>query len=152
MSVGTYEALSDFPDGHKRMHGSKQEDATMLDWAHWYDGTNFTTDWTTCHFETWSAIFAPLQHREIEILEIGSWEGRSATFFLEFLGLSRLTCIDTFLGSPEHVNMQVELASIEKRFDENTAGYRSRVEKIKSRSVLALDRMAQDGRSYDIIY
>ncbi len=124
----------------------------MPAWERWFDGKCFTTDWTSLHFDSWSAILGPLQGCEMDILEIGSWEGRSAIFFLEFFKSSRLTCVDTFLGSSEHCGAEFDLASIENRFDENTAGYGSRVEKIKTRSVLALDRLAQDGHCFDLIY
>ena len=121
-------------------------------WEHWFDGKSFTTDWTSLNFASWSAILAPWQNREMDILEIGTWEGRATIFFLEFFKSSRLTCIDTFLGSPEHCGPEFDIASTETRFDENTASYGSRVEKIKTRSVAALDRLAQDGRCFDLIY
>jgi predicted O-methyltransferase YrrM len=124
----------------------------MPEWERWYADKSFTTDWTTNRFDSWSAILAPLRHREVDILEIGSWEGRSAIFFLEFFQSSHLTCIDTFRGGREHSDTEFDLASVEKRFEDNTAVYGPRVEKIKSRSVAALDRLAQDGRSFDIVY
>jgi predicted O-methyltransferase YrrM len=124
----------------------------MPQWALWYEGKSFSTDWTTGHFDSWSAILAHLRDSEVEILEIGSWEGRSAIFFLEFFRFGRLTCIDTFRGNPEHLDGSFDLSVIEKKFDENTASYGSRVTKIIGRSVQALDRLAQDGRGFDIIY
>jgi hypothetical protein len=124
----------------------------MPNWECWYQGKSFTADWTTVNFDSWAAILAPLRDREVEILEVGSWEGRSAIFFLEFFRSGRLTCVDTFLGSDEHSSWQDTLPSLEKRFDENTGPYRARLEKIKDRSARALDQLAQDGRSFDIIY
>jgi predicted O-methyltransferase YrrM len=115
-----------------------------------YPTKRFSTDWTTSYVDSWAAIFLPLQDRNVDVLEIGSWEGRSAIFFLEFFKLGRLTCVDTFLGSPEHG--QVDSASLEKTFDENVASYGARLEKLKSRSVPALDRFAQEGSSFDVIY
>jgi predicted O-methyltransferase YrrM len=124
----------------------------MTEWERWHEGKSFTVDWTTGNFASWAAFLAPLRDREIEILEIGSWEGRSAIFFLEFFKLSRLTCVDTFLGSEEHSVLQPALATIEEKFDENTRGYGARLEKFKDRSARALDRLAQDRRGFDIIY
>ena len=44
--------------------------------------------------------------RPARIIEFGSWQGRSALSFLieasKFNPLSRITCVDTWLGSPEH--------------------------------------------------
>ena len=81
------------------------------------------------------------------------WEGRSAVFFLEFLPRCRITCIDTFEGGAEHADFdQTVVSSIEARFDSNLASYGQRVRKIKSRSLPALDRLAQDNEAFDLIY
>jgi hypothetical protein len=37
----------------------------------------------------------------VKILDIGSFEGRSAVFFLKYLPGSTIVCIDTFAGTPE---------------------------------------------------
>ena len=87
------------------------------------------------------------------MLEIGSWEGRSAVFFLEFLPRCRVTCIDTFEGGAEHADFDPTImSSIEARFESNLASYGQRVRKIKSRSLPALDRLAQDSEAFDLIY
>lgn len=110
---------------------------------------DFTVDWTSGNFDTWRRVIPAADVRSA--LEIGSWEGRSALFFLNHCPNCRVTCIDTFKGGREHHGMDA-LASIEARFDSNLAGYGSRVEKIKSRSVPALDRLGEEGRAFDLIY
>ncbi len=120
-----------------------------MQFDHWYKGKNFTTDWTTGLLETWTRFLSPAPVRDV--LEVGSWEGRSAIFFLEYCPNSRITCIDTFQGGLEHADF-AGVATVEARFDANLAGYGDRVEKIKSRSVPALDRLGQDGRLFDVIY
>jgi hypothetical protein len=129
-----------------------EKDAAMSEWARWYEGKNFSVDWSTHNFDAWSKALGHLRNSEVGILEIGSWEGRSAIFFLEFFQSGRLTCVDTFRGSSEHLNGAFDLGTIEKRFDKNMANYGTRLEKINSRSVPALDRLAQEDRSFDIIY
>ena len=57
------------------------------------------------------------------ILEIGSYEGRSAIFFIKNFSGSNITCVDTWTGSDEHNNINFEL--IEKNFDFNTSFYQS---------------------------
>ena len=42
------------------------------------------------------------RQKPVRVLEIGSWEGRSALFFLNFLPRSRIVCVDPFGGSVEH--------------------------------------------------
>ena len=116
---------------------------------HWHKGKSFTTDWTTVNFETWTRLIATAEVRNV--LEIGSWEGRSAIFFLEHCPNCQITCIDTFEGGNEHIGMD-QIASIEARFDYNLASYGGRVEKIKSRSIPALDRLGEKGRQFDVIY
>lgn len=121
----------------------------------WYAGKEFSSDWTSLHFPVWIEVLRPFRERPCDMLEIGSWEGRSAVFFLEFLPLCRLTCIDTFGGGAENhasptENSQIPL--IERRFDANLAPYDRRVEKIKAHSVTALDRLVASGGQFDVIY
>jgi predicted O-methyltransferase YrrM len=124
-----------------------------MDWESWFRNKTFTTDWTSVNFSNWVQHLGKLRDRHVSILEIGSWEGRSAIFFLEFLPHSRITCIDTFKGGAEHADLDAALvSSIETRFDSNLAHYGVRVRKIKSRSLPALDQLAQDGESFDLIY
>ena len=111
---------------------------TMSTWNDWYLGKKFSSDWTSRHFEIWAEHLARFSDTEVSVLEIGSWEGRSAIFFLNFLRRSRLTCIEPFAGSSEHSEDDA-LSTLEERFDTNLAPFGARVEKIKSRSLPALD-------------
>jgi hypothetical protein len=123
--------------------------------AQWFAGKEFSSDWTSLHFPTWSLVLTHLRERPSEILEIGSWEGRSAIFFLEFLPQSRLTCVDTFGGGMENHASPAEsreIPLIEKRFDANLRSYGERVEKIKARSVAALDRLTEARATFDVTY
>ena len=52
------------------------------------------------------------------LLEIGSYEGRSAIFFADIFQESIISCVDTWSGSDEHEN--VNFKSIEDNFDQNT--------------------------------
>jgi hypothetical protein len=129
----------------------------MLDqrFAQWFKDKSFTTDFASPHFTTWADVFAPIEEQALSILEIGSWEGRSAIFFLEFFAHSRLTCVDTFEGGKEHVGDSVyrqSLGGIEERFDLNLGSYGARCEKMKMRSLAALDKLAESGRLFDLIY
>lgn len=117
-------------------------------WAPWFAGKNFTADWASENFAGWIKLLAPLAVGTPQVLEIGSCEGRSAIFFLEFMPHSRMTCVDTWSGTSSEV-VDVGLLA---RFDENTGCYRDRIEKIVSRSVPALDKLGRDGRLFDLIY
>ncbi len=91
--------------------------------------------------ERWSQVLLPFRDREVAILEIGSAKGRSAAAFLELLPLARITCIDIFTNA-EH----------ERQFDSTMASFASRVEKIKSRSIPALDALGVQSRAFEVIY
>jgi predicted O-methyltransferase YrrM len=121
----------------------------------WFAGKTFSTDWTSRFFPVWASLLALRRDQALEVLEIGSWEGRSAIFFLRYLRNCRLTCIDTFRGSPEHFirpKWRVELPYVEQRFDRNLAEFGGRVQKIKDISSRALARLFADGRRFDVVY
>jgi predicted O-methyltransferase YrrM len=121
----------------------------------WFSGKSFSTDWTSRFFPVWASLLAPRRDQALEILEIGSWEGRSAIFFLQYLRNCRLTCIDTFRGSAEHLlrhKWRVELPYVEQRFDRNLAEFNGRVQKIKDTSSQALVRLLAEKRRFDVVY
>jgi predicted O-methyltransferase YrrM len=124
-----------------------------MEWESWFRNKSFTADWSSSHFAIWASHLDKLRDRDVSVLEIGSWEGRSAIFFLEFLPRCRITCIDTFTGGPEYAQLSdAVVSSIEARFDSNLAPYGARVRKIKSRSLPALDQLAQENKTFDLIY
>jgi predicted O-methyltransferase YrrM len=125
------------------------------DFSEWFTGKSFSTDWASQHFPVWASLLAPRRNEALEVLEIGSWEGRSAIFFLRYLGKCRMTCIDTFSGSPEHSRVPKwadALAHLEGRFDSNLAEFSGRVEKFKMASSRALARLLTEDRRFDLVY
>jgi predicted O-methyltransferase YrrM len=124
--------------------------------AGWFAGKTFGHDWTSVHFPTWARLLARYRDAAAAVVEIGSWEGRSALFFLNYLPQCRLVCIDTFAGSEEHqAHPEVfadDLTRIERRFDANLAAFRDRLEKIKAPSATALTELGIAGRRFDIAY
>ncbi len=118
----------------------------------------FTTDWflgnvrgsgTEFDFPgIWNKL---LQGRPVsKILEIGSYEGRSAIFLAEKFPAAEIYCIDTWRGSPEHRGVQFD--EIEQRFDANTANLNVRKLKMESRDGCA--KLIADGHSgsFDLAY
>lgn len=86
-------------------------------------------DWHSAHADLWLSVLPPLlPDRPIRWLEIGSFEGRSAVWTLEYLlrDGDELVCLDTFAD-----------AARESRFDKNLAG---RATKVKARSLDYLRR------------
>ena len=78
-----------------------------------------------------------LRQAPVRVLEIGSWEGRSALFFLNYFPAGHLVCVDTFGGSVEH-HLNPYFAALvpetERKFDANTAAFAGRFEKRKGPS------------------
>src|SRR5262249_26044944 len=125
------------------------------DYSAWFAGKSLTTDWTSPHIPVWAKLLAPHREQTLNVLEIGCWEGRSALFFLNYLPYCRMTCIDTFVGSPEYSlipEWAQSVSDIERRFDSNLAEFAGRVEKIKACSQATLAALALQSRRYDLIY
>jgi len=141
------------------MHSSAPLTVSIEETERWYDGKSFCTDWTSWHFPTWMTLLVPFRHRQARMLEIGSWEGRSALFFLNYLPQMKLTCVDTFAGGQEHQEAAAKspedallLRTVEDRFDANTGAFSDRLEKIKASSSDALIELGLSGRRFDIAY
>ena len=106
---------------------------------------SFSWDFVSRAEAAWEEHLAEFAGKpDVALLEIGSYEGRSAVWFLQHVlthPTSRMTCIDLF----------VPLGG-EPRFDHNIAlgGWSGRVRKIKGRSEGVLETLDQD--SYDIVY
>jgi predicted O-methyltransferase YrrM len=125
------------------------------EYASWFRDKEISTDWSSRYFDTWTSLLAPRREQTLEVLEVGSWEGRSAIFFLQYLKNCRLTCIDTFRGSREHLEVTRwadALPFIEARFDSNVAEFGQRVTKIKDASTMALARLLTERRCFDVVY
>jgi predicted O-methyltransferase YrrM len=123
-----------------------------LRYRHWFRGKQFTSNWTSDHLATWRRVLWPLRDKPLRILEIGSWEGRSAVFFLNFFRRSTITCIDTFDGGDHYAKWASELPNVEARFDHNLAPFGDRVEKLKCLSKDGLCYLAAQGSRYDLAY
>jgi predicted O-methyltransferase YrrM len=121
----------------------------------WESDKTFSTDWAGNHFFYWAELLDPLRAKPIRILEIGSGEGRSALFFLNYLPKSRIVCIDPFEGNVEHqANAYFHDLALksEAQFDRNLAGFEDRVEKIKGSSTTILPELGISGRRFDLAY
>ena len=127
------------------------------------DDYEFTTDWFHYAQYVWKEIIKhlPERGRRRRLMEIGSFEGRSAVWIIEHIMQSgdQLLCVDTWEGGEEHAH--IDMQAVEKRFDANIQRAKRRhggadVQKFKERSTWALAhqlRWVKDpDQLFDFIY
>ena len=114
----------------------------------WFEGKQFTADWTSYHIANWARWVSSLQGKEIHILELGSLEGRSAIAWLNLLPRAKITCVDAFFDP----GTETTNAVTQRRFDENLAEYAGRVEKFAEPFRTAIPRLLAENRRFDLIY
>ena len=115
---------------------------------HYWDGAQITHTMADSRVANWERILAPFKSKLSSILEIGSYEGKSALFWLGFLPNSRLTCIDPWIERAPGV---FSAAAVERHFDYNLRNLRDRCTKIKSKSTPALYALAEAKAKFDMI-
>lgn len=105
----------------------------------------FTSDWVTNRISNWLKIIGHLQDKpNLSFLEIGSYEGRSACWWLENIlthHSSVLTCVDIWFNP-----------DLEERFDKNIKPYFTKVRKIKQSSHQVLPQLHAYNERFDFIY
>jgi predicted O-methyltransferase YrrM len=109
-------------------------------YAHIFAGKEFRRDYVAARTIAWSALFKDLCGTTKRVLEIGSKEGRSALFWLEFFAGAHLTCVDLFDNDDAG------------RFDRNLAAYGPRLRKMVGTSIKALGSLREENAVFDFIY
>jgi predicted O-methyltransferase YrrM len=109
-------------------------------YAHIFADKEFRRDYVAGRTMVWSTLFGDMRDTTTRVLEIGSKEGRSALFWLEFFAGAHLTCVDLF----DHEDAG--------RFDRNLAAYGTRLRKIVGTSIKALGSLREENAVFDFIY
>ena len=111
----------------------------------------FSNDWFTDNIPIWNYIF---EKKKIggknNILEIGSYEGMSALFLLEYFKDSRIDCIETFKGSDEHE--KIDFTNVKNNFLYNLDNFKERSNLFEDTSDMFFEKLNKDKKVYDIIY
>lgn len=105
--------------------------------------TAYTQDWVSDHTDDWEKWLGHLRGVKARGLEIGSFEGRSAAWFMENILThpeSTLTCIDKWKWRPESLS----------RFQNNTRPYIERMNVHQGRSTDMLQHPTMG--SFDFAY
>lgn len=125
------------------------------------EGYSFTVDWFSACIPAWTELLSPMPDIG-KILEVGSYEGRSAVWLIENAfkpgGKGELFCIDNWKGGIEHHG--VDMSAVEERFARNIATARSRcrsdvtVRVFKGASSNLLASLIANGHdlSFDVIH
>lgn len=118
--------------------------------------TQFTKDWFEVAKPNWDLLLPQIKPKNI--LEIGSFEGRSTCHAILNTQCEKITCIDTWGGGIEHSS--IDMDAVEKRFDSNVeqsvaaSGRNVLIEKKKCESDKALAQLLADNKAchYDFVY
>lgn len=112
-----------------------------------------TNEWFNANsVAVWQHHFFSERARVQEVLEVGSYEGRSTLFLAKLFPNTRITCIDSFLGSDEHQQKPEFLSQLESVFEQNLAEFADRVVKDKGLSAAVLGRLHAEQRAYDFCF
>jgi hypothetical protein len=117
-----------------------------------------SNDWFTPNIPIWLWLFDShgfKKEKELNVLEIGSWEGLSSFFILSKFPNATLTCVDTWEGADEHKQGEAStvgyLYDIEKKFDKNLHQFQGRYNKVRLSSYSFFGE-ANNTNFYDFIY
>jgi hypothetical protein len=115
-------------------------------------------DWFTQFIHFWLLAFDQNKittQKNMNILEIGSWEGLSSYFILKTFKNATLTCVDTWQGSDEHLEnsslYKKTLSEIENTFNQNLSVFKKRLIKFKGTSY-SFFNTHKEKNVYDLIY
>jgi hypothetical protein len=120
---------------------------------------DFSVDWFTVHTPFWLDCLAAQKidtFGKLDILEVGSFEGKSSTWISDNLLShpdSSLFCVDTFEGSVEHVGWD-GVTKLKEKFLRNVSLSKNS-KKIKvaiGKSSLALPHFRSENKKFDLIY
>ena len=89
-------------------------------------------------------------NKKLQILEIGSFEGHSAIYFLENFPNSVITCVDMWQNN--EALKEFNFSQIEINFDKNTKKYKNNLKKYKQSSDQFFKNTKDLINYYDIIY
>ena len=100
---------------------------------------------------SWDVFFKKFSTlKKLQILEIGSFEGHSAIYFLEKFPNSIITCVDMWQNND--ALKEFNFSKIEINFDKNTKKYKKNLKKYKQSSDHFFKSTKDLINYYDIIY
>jgi len=106
-------------------------------------------DWFSDHEAIWYNLFEKhgLFKKKINYLEIGTFEGRSTIFVLNYLKNVKVNIVDTFSGSDEH--QKINFKKVYKNFLKNTKSFEKKLSINKMPSDIFFNK---NNKKFDLIY
>lgn len=104
----------------------------------------FTTDWFSHNVPHLQRILGGYRDHPVSFLEIGAFEGRSTLWFCENILThpdSTITVVDTFAGSPEHVELGILPGELQRTFRANLRDHINQVRVLVGSSQTILPKM-----------
>jgi predicted O-methyltransferase YrrM len=156
---GTAQARSKVGDINRRV---TQCARTCLDGKAIMEDFDFTYDWFGSNAEViWRQLLPAIKPKKV--LEIGSFEGRSTTFLMQYNDWCddlEIYCVDSWEGSIEHTEHGLDMKKAENKFDKNIsiakrkASRNSNITKLKGFSDSELPKLLADNKCnyFDFIY
>lgn len=118
--------------------------------------THFTQDWFSANIGRFSRHLEKFKSKpDLNFLEIGSFEGKSTLWLLDNIlthGSSKIYCLDTFEGSYEHKDLNLNLSNLYDIFLNNVSPYGEKVKHIRGKSSESLLKREIREKQYDFIY
>ncbi|RYG65556.1 class I SAM-dependent methyltransferase [archaeon] len=96
-----------------------------------------------------------LGKENLHVLEIGSYEGRSTRWFMEYVmthDTALMVCIDTWKGSDEMRDNPQQVDRLYKRFIHNIFPYMDQIQLVRGNAMSMLFTDTVRSKEYDIIY
>jgi len=104
---------------------------------------NFSNNWFDDNIDFLLYYFFSKKNFINKVLEIGSFEGNSTLFFLNFFENSNITCVDIWERQEDNYK-KTDFQSVEQKFDNNIKKYSQRIKKNLSK----FDLIFIDGSHY----
>jgi predicted O-methyltransferase YrrM len=113
----------------------------------------FDHDWFSPNVSNLKNLAQGNEQAPLKILEIGSFEGMSTMFLAEHFPQSQITCVDTWLGSVEHVgNPEIDFVKAKANFDFNISQFPHRIHPIQGNSFDVLIDLYNKKHKFDLVY
>lgn len=143
-----------FPHFLRELVSRRRFAEDLVTYAQRCQDLTFSSAWFLNHYGKWRWFIRRegLREKTLKILEIGSWEGMSAHFFLSHLPRAHLTAVDTWMGSEEH---SVEPEQLFACFQENVSGFVERLDVRRMSSddfFESLDMSDPDFQPFDLVH